>query len=68
MSQISTTFFHYGSAESTSSPDTDVLPLYILIEEASGLYFVDGDEPRVSVTVECNGKEVKSAYKLRTSH
>ena len=59
MTQISASFCHSGSVE--SSPDTDALPLYVLIEEASGLYFVDGDEPRVSVTVECNEKKVKIA-------
>jgi hypothetical protein len=58
MTQLSSSFWNNGSAESDSSPGTDALPLYVLIEEASGLYFVDGDEPRVSVTIECNGKQV----------
>jgi hypothetical protein len=61
MTQISTSFCYDASAEPIASPGTDALPLYVLIEEGSGLYFVDGDEPRVSVTVECNGKKVKSS-------
>lgn len=32
--------------------------LYILVEEANGLYFVDGDQPRASVAIECGVEEV----------
>jgi hypothetical protein len=42
----------------SAAPNNDRL-LYILVEKASGLYFVDGDEPCACVTVECNGYTVK---------
>ena len=44
--------------QTQDTPIMEDLKLYILVEEANGLYFVDGDQPRACVAIECGNEQV----------